>query len=202
MKKGAPKNYVELNKKAYDLMVDRAMKEWLNYKPKMHWNYFMGLVTGKKILDIGCGTGRDAKYFTENGFNVVGIDISEKMISYAKKNAPKAKFYARDMRNMRFKSGSFDGVWCMSSLTLLDENHMIPVLKKINNVLKKGGTLFISMKEGEGIDVYGEGEKKRYAFLYPKNTVEQKVRNAGFDIVKIKREKGEYCTWINFFCIK
>ncbi|RKX57555.1 MAG: hypothetical protein DRP29_08335 [Thermodesulfobacteriota bacterium] len=200
--KKKPENYVELNKRAYDLMVERVTKEWYNYQPRSHWRYFTGLLLGRRILDLGCGPGRDAKYFSENGYDVVGVDISEKMISKSKKVAPKAKFLVRDMRNLRFRKESFDGVWCMSSLTLLDENHVMPVLEKINSLLKKGGTLFLSMKEGEGAYSYGRGEMKRYGFLYSKKDIEQKIRQAGFDVVKKRKEAGKYCTWLNFFCIK
>ena len=51
---------------------------------------FSSLLSGKKILDAGCASGRDAAYFFEDGFDVVGVDISESMIKLAKKKIKKA----------------------------------------------------------------------------------------------------------------
>src|ERR1022692_1770368 len=61
-----------------------------------------------KILDIGCGTGLVAKFLTDRGFKVIGIDISRNMLSLARQIAPAAKFYKRDMTRMRFAENMFD----------------------------------------------------------------------------------------------
>src|SRR3989344_6150469 len=71
---------------------------------------------GKKILDAGCGSGRDSAYLTEDGYDVTGIDLSEEMIKIAKTKSY-AKFKIMDFRNISFKKESFDGVWCMSSMS-------------------------------------------------------------------------------------
>ena len=65
-------------------------------------------ITKGKILDVGCGKGRHAKYFNELGFNVVGIDLSLNSIAKAKLNETQdLKFYKFDMRNV-FKENSFN----------------------------------------------------------------------------------------------
>lgn len=45
---------------------------------------FKNYIPGKKVLDIGCGAGRDAAIFVENGFDYTGIDASEGMLNIAK----------------------------------------------------------------------------------------------------------------------
>lgn len=64
-----------------------------------------------KILDIGCGPGRDAKVFSSRGFNVVGIDFSANMIELARKNAPSGAFYVMDIEEFSFPEASFEAVW-------------------------------------------------------------------------------------------
>ncbi len=49
--------------------------------------FFIKNLKGKKILDAGCGPGRDSKYFTQKGFQSVGIDLSEKLLEIAKKRS-------------------------------------------------------------------------------------------------------------------
>ncbi|MBI2598308.1 MAG: class I SAM-dependent methyltransferase, partial [Candidatus Diapherotrites archaeon] len=64
-----------------------------------------------KILDIGCGPGRDAKYFSEQGLDVTGIDLTSNFVKMASKNVPNATFKHMDMRSLDFPEDTFDGIW-------------------------------------------------------------------------------------------
>lgn len=70
---------------------------------------------GSKILDIGCGSGLKSRAIIDKGLKVVGIDISEKMIKLARKNAPEGIFQVMDMEGITFK-GKFDGVFAQACL--------------------------------------------------------------------------------------
>ena len=48
-------------------------------------NYFSKKLTGNKILDLGCGPGRDAQDFSKKGFQVTGLDLSDEMLKRARK---------------------------------------------------------------------------------------------------------------------
>lgn len=98
----------------------------------------------KKILDFTCGTGAQTIPLSQKGFDVVGIDIAEKLLEIAKaknEGVSDAKFYKGDVRNSRF--GKFDAVISMlNSLGYLSKSDFSKALVNINNNLKLGG-LFV-----------------------------------------------------------
>lgn len=59
-------------------------------------DYFIDLVMYGKILDVGCGSGRDSNYLDQNGFEVEGIDASSELIKIAKKT--KSKYWLSTRR--------------------------------------------------------------------------------------------------------
>ena len=71
--------------------------------------FFQKLIIGKRILDIGCGTGRDGIFFVKNGFNYVGIDASRNMLKIARTKIEHGKFFQMDFYKLRFPENSFDG---------------------------------------------------------------------------------------------
>ncbi len=149
---------------------------------------------GGKILDLGCGAGRDAKRFSEMGFSVIGIDFSEELLSYAKETAPQAVFQLQDLEDLsNFDPGSFDGVWANASLLHLEKARLPGVLSQIHAALKEGGSFFLSLKQGtgEGIildDRYG-GIPKFFAYYQPEE-IASLLQNAGFALDSIGAESS------------
>ncbi|MEW6231808.1 MAG: methyltransferase domain-containing protein, partial [Chloroflexota bacterium] len=78
-------------------------------------DFFIQNLKGQKILDIGCGPGRDAKYFSEHGLKVTGADLTSNFVKMASQNVPNAKFVQMDMRNLGFPENTFDGIWACAS---------------------------------------------------------------------------------------
>lgn len=63
------------------------------------------LPVGGRILDVGCGAGEPvARYFVDRGDTVTGIDVSERMLTLARRQVPEATFQRMDMRNLVFPS--------------------------------------------------------------------------------------------------
>jgi 8-oxo-dGTP diphosphatase len=100
-----------------------------------------------KILDIGCGSGRDAQIFSERGYRVTGIDYSPSMIALAKSQAPRASFEVADMLTMQIAE-IFDAVWANASLLHLAKNRLQQVLKKIYRLLNAQGVFYVMLKQG------------------------------------------------------
>ncbi|MBU1974807.1 MAG: methyltransferase domain-containing protein, partial [Nanoarchaeota archaeon] len=94
--------------RTYDKDVDRYIHKLEFDLPKEELEKFIGLLKGKKVLDAGCGAGRDSKYLSEKGLDVIGIDLSKNMIKAAKERA-KAEFHVGDIRNTNFGDASFNG---------------------------------------------------------------------------------------------
>lgn len=108
----------------------------------------------RKILDIGCGTGRHDVELTKRGYNVTGIDLSESMIEKAIENAKSAgviiDFNVADARNPHFDN-EFDLVimLCEGGFPLMETDEMnFEILKNAANALKKGGKFIFTTLNG------------------------------------------------------
>src|SRR3989338_6251916 len=67
------------------------------------------LKPGDSILDAGCGVGLNSEYLIKKGFNVLGIDFSEKMLEIAKGKVPDGEFRVMDIRDLSELEITFDG---------------------------------------------------------------------------------------------
>ncbi|MCR5792399.1 MAG: class I SAM-dependent methyltransferase [Lachnospiraceae bacterium] len=118
------------------------------------------LLTGARILDCGCGSGRDTRYFLEKGYQVAAIDGSMELCKKA------TAFTGIKVKNMLFQDinfeNEFDGVWACASLLHLSPEELPGVFKKIAGALKDGGILYVSFKFG---DYRGERDGRRFTDL-------------------------------------
>lgn len=155
-----------------------------------------------KILDAGCGSGRDVQYLMDYGLNVVGIDLSEGIINEAKKKVPEGDFKIMDIRNMTFEDNSFDGIWCCVTLCNLRRAELQKTLREFRRILKPKGSLYISIKEGEGEKVINDEKYNNLPLhftYYKKEEMEKNLKEFNFNIVKSYKSEGEEINWINIF---
>lgn len=166
-------------------------------------NKFISLLPKKaKVLDAGCGPGRDAEYMHEDGMDVTGIDISEGMVEEAKKRVPKITFKVMDMRSLTFKDATFDGIWAMASLFNIPKEEIPKVLKEFKRVLKPDGIVFIAVKEGEGEKIIKKPKYNHepiYMVFFNQQELEEFLTDAGFEIAHSITSKDENTTWIEIF---
>tara|TARA_B100000886_G_scaffold324928_1_gene270035 strand:- start:1477 stop:2115 length:639 start_codon:yes stop_codon:yes gene_type:complete len=108
--------------------------------------YFGRKQNNKKIIDIGCGNGRDSIYFYKQKLSVVGIDISKRAI---KKNLsysnPKLKFINLDIEK-KTMSGKFNFIYSRFFLHAINEKTEDKLLKLINKLKKKNTLLFLEYR--------------------------------------------------------
>tara|TARA_Y100000310_G_scaffold167542_1_gene167311 strand:- start:1324 stop:1941 length:618 start_codon:yes stop_codon:yes gene_type:complete len=186
------KDYAE---KVKDLSPHEQSKRFLSYLKK-----------GDLILDIGCGPGRDAKIFTNQGYCVVGIDPAEGMLTLAKKNALNAKFKKMQAENISFEDESFHGIWACASLLHLPKATLPKAISGAYRVLKKHGIFYASFIQG---DFEGTKKSKAYpgqerfwAFYQPKE-LEQIITKEKFNLIhsELKEPEKPYQTnpWIHLF---
>ena len=99
-----------------------------------------------RILDLGCGSGRDAACFSSMGFSVEAVDGTPELCMIAEKNT------GLNVRCMRFDEldyvDEFDGVWACASLLHIEREDLPDVFRKIRRALREGGVFYCSFKYG------------------------------------------------------
>ncbi len=159
----------------------------------------MGEVSGKRILDLGCGEGGYARELTRRGAEVVAIDCAAYSIEYAKKQSLKEgveiQHYVRNSNDLYgIENCSFDIVLC--SMMLMDCEDLEGTVKEIRRVLKSNGKLFASVlhpcftgknigREGKGINrkviVEDYFNPREYSQTLPGGNVEVVWRHRTFE---------------------
>lgn len=143
-----------------------SYKKFLEYIPKKGY-----------ILDFGCGSGRDSKYFIENGYKIKAIDGSLELCLLAE------KYMNHKVIHMNFSElndlNKYDGIWSCATILHLTKQEFIKVLKKMIRALKKDGIIYISFKDGIG----EETKDGRYFMYYTENQFEEIINL--FDKIEI-----------------
>jgi ubiquinone/menaquinone biosynthesis C-methylase UbiE len=142
---------------------------------------FTSKLSGKAILDVGCGTGRDARFYRDEDFNVVGIDLSSRIIRIAQKSIQNLDFCQMDMRYLGFASKTFDGIHCWASLQHIPKRYSSLVLTNFSRLLKDKGSLLIHTRFGKG-ECFLPDEKypRRFFALYNMKELTNLVARHGF----------------------
>ena len=116
------------------------------------------LNSGSRILDLGCGSGRDTKYFLDQGFDGVATDGSAELCRIA------SEYTGIEVKQMLFDElsevAAYDGIWACASILHLPYDELVAVLKKITVALRPNGVLYTSFKYG----TY-EGERNGRFFI-------------------------------------
>ena len=101
---------------------------------------------GAEILDYGCGSGRDTKYFLEQGCKVTAIDGSQKLCKLA------SEYTGIQVKHMLFRDldekEAYDGIWACSSILHVPANELQDIIKKMANALRAHGIIYTSFKYG------------------------------------------------------
>lgn len=104
------------------------------------------LPAAARILDFGCGSGRDTKVFLEQGYQVDAIDGSPELCKLA------SEYTGIRVRHMLFQELSavseYDGIWACSSILHLTREELSNVMRKMITALKPNGIIYTSFKYG------------------------------------------------------
>ncbi len=97
----------------------------------------------KKILDLGCGTGRHTELLTKENFEVFGCDNSKSALDFIKEKIPLAKVELGDMVDLPYEDNFFDGILCYQVIQHGKTKTVKKAISEIHRTLKKGGYLFL-----------------------------------------------------------
>lgn len=112
-----------------------------------HDRFLALLPKGARLLDAGCGSGRDTKVFRERGYPTTAFDASKEMVRLA------SAFTEGPILHMRFQEmafqGAFEGIWANASLLHVPYEELPSVLERFDHALTPSGILHASFKYGE-----------------------------------------------------
>lgn len=180
-------NAIELSKKYNSITFDNIQEIIFNY-----------LDGAKKVLEVGCGSGRDANYMLNNGFDVIGIDGSIEMLNNARVNYPNLKgrlvkaILPNEFPAFEYK---FDGAYSIATLMHFDKVDIDKILKKIHSVLKQDSPVYISISERRN------NVDERYFIDFTKSDWVEAFQQNDFAINKIIETQGatnKEIVWYSF----
>jgi SAM-dependent methyltransferase len=160
------------------------------------------LPVGSRILDFGCGSGRDTKYFLEKGYQVAATDGSAELCRLA------GSFTGIKVKEMLFQEldeiGVYDGIWACSSILHLPKQELLPVIRKMCIALKDNGVIYTSFKysnfEGERNGRYftdfTEDTFDKFIKVIPELTIEEEWITSD-----VRPRRGEE-KWLNLILRK
>lgn len=99
------------------------------------------------VLDLGSGSGRDSQALLQGGFDVTAVDPSIDMCHATADRIGYERVVCCRAQDIKWK-GTFDGIWCMSSLVHVPRAEMEATFQKLTEALKPGGVLYVCFQKG------------------------------------------------------
>jgi SAM-dependent methyltransferase len=178
---------VEKTIASYDQHADAFLKKHGDFEPIEALLEFQRFVMpGSRVLDAGCGLGRDTDYLRMHGYpESIGFDMSFGMLSVGTQSAG-FQFPAvqGDFRQLPFASQSFQGVWAVASIIHIPRSNAESVLKEFKRILKPSGHIYLSVIKGSGEEAEsGEDDVVqrgwRYFVFYELEEMKSLLQKAG-----------------------
>lgn len=189
--------YYNKNSKDYfdstvNVDMSASYEEFINLLPK-----------GSKILDLGCGSGRDSLQFMKLGYDVTAVDGSLELAKRATKLLGK-EVIVSSFEELQLED-KYDGIWACASLLHLEDNALRDVLNKLYDNLNDSGIFYMSFKYGtsEFID-----ENNRYFNMFTEERLIKFIEeNTKYNILQISGANDSLgrineVKWINVLCKK
>jgi ubiquinone/menaquinone biosynthesis C-methylase UbiE len=151
---------------------------------------FEALLSGQRVLDVGCGPGRDVDWLTERGHHAIGIDLSNGMLQEARRRLPDARLIRGDLAALPFPSASFDGVWCCSVFVHLNRAESAAALVEMARVLRPEASLYLGLEEGAEPEWRSDAHAgRRHFFFRHSDELAGEMESSGFRVVEQYREQ-------------
>lgn len=156
----------------------------------------LGNPTEPRIIEIGCGDGRDAGEIVKRTPNYLGFDISTKLIDIAKQTVPGGNFVVADAADFEFPD-NIDAIFAFASLLHLDQDEIREIMEKAHKVLKPSGIFYISTKHAPEYSVQLVKDRfgERLFYFYNDNHLIE-LAGEGFEVVASEVETKGNTDWV------
>jgi SAM-dependent methyltransferase len=155
--------------------------------------------SGPRVLDAGCGHGRDAAWLGARGCRVVGLDFAAAQLEHAREVAPAAALVRGDLRRLPLAAGAFDGALAMASLLHLPREALPGAIEGLRRALRPGGVLAVSVQrelgdgsetddgveDGDASPTEAFGGEGRYFVAHGPDALRARLADAGLSVVEV-----------------
>ncbi len=174
-------------REGYNKIAEKYLKKRLEKSVKMDLvvEFSSMIKLGGRILDAGCGAGLPFTKYLSEYFEVIGIDISEKQIELAKKNAPNAQLLVKDMTELDFPENFFEGIFANYSIIHVPEEEHFDLFRNFYRMLKPNGIAMFSLHSTDDPGSLNPNffEDKMFWSGYDAETNLRILQEIGFDII-------------------
>ena len=171
------KNASSLVKRYESANVNEVQKLLLEVFPKKSY-----------LLEIGCGSGRDANFMINNNYKLLAVDASREMINEAKIIHPSLENSLQVMsipNELNFENHKFDGIYSIATLMHLQKDKVKNTIEKIHYILKEKGVFFFSVSiKRDDIDLNNKDINGRYFLTMDKKDWLDICHAKGFKTIK------------------
>jgi SAM-dependent methyltransferase len=134
-----------------------------------------------RILDFGCGPGRDIVAFQAEGHEAIGLDATPAFVEMAKQ-AGSGEVWQQNFLNLDLPEQFFDGIFANASLIHVPQSEMLRVLQDLYQSLVPGGAIAMSLARGDGEGYADRLTGQRYTSFWEYGTIAPLIEQAGFTI--------------------
>lgn len=202
----------DLHLATYDSLADEYESRVETLRPVTE--YALSMLTsrldkGSKVLDIGCAVGYTLEILKQSGMQPEGIDISPRMIQYAKARNPELNINAADFLEVQYPNDSYDAALMYAFIHLFPYEQADLCIAKVAKILKPGGLLFIgttkSSESSEGFEDKSDypNQPRRFRKRWTPEELVRLLNNHGFHVLISKDIRDEYGkVWMDYIVQK
>jgi SAM-dependent methyltransferase len=193
---------------AYERSAKECVARWSkrrHRRPPLLAEWLTCLPADARLLDLGCGGGKDAGDLSQRGYRVVGLDRTSALLSAGRRRYRSLPLVCADLRQLPFHAMSFDGLWAAASLMHLPKPVARRILTDLSRLVRPGGLFAATVTYGVKSRIVTDGwVPGRYFARWKKDELARAVRRAGWNILELKiitnrERKGR---WLNLLARK
>lgn len=187
--------------RCYDERAEAFAARWFGAQVEPLTSRFVnGLAPRARVIDLGCGPGRDLVRLEAQGIQAFGLDRSAGMLGEACLRRVFSPLVRADFRQIPFPDNSLDGVWACASFLHVRREDMASALAECRRVLKPDGLLALAIKEGSGEQWEDRDGAPVFFAFYRADELTRALRRCGFRPTTWWRQNdsaGRARAWIN-----
>lgn len=160
---------------------ERRYAEHLLDRPQ---SFCSELPPGSRILDLGCGPGRDLRLFAAAGHRPIGLELNPSFVDMARRHGDVIEGDIRDVAQI-FPQSSFGGVWAQASLVHLSATETETSLHDLRSLLVPGGRFYACVPSTGVTGWREEHDGRRWYTVWPERRFAEAVAQAGFEVIDV-----------------